>query len=140
MEQKFNKGDLVELPNGTRLLVVSVDAGDSENNDVNYWLSTTFETGGLVFVSEEDLTLVQAAKEYIEVNGHKVPKPLSVTEVESLEENSFIYIPEFSADDGAMEYWASEVTDDQVKSGVVFGELEDAIAMSKALLSAIPKQ
>lgn len=130
-EQKFNKGDLVEIvATGERLIV---------NDYLPDGSLTTIVTGYYCELPDIELKLIKPAKQYITVNGHKVPKPLSVAEVESLEDNDFIYMPDFSTDDLGMEYFSSEVTVEQIEAGTVFGELKDAIAMSKALLSAIPK-
>lgn len=133
-EQKFNKGDLVEHLDGTRLFVMASDSLLTKlaiyNDD---------EDKHCIEKLTKELKLIKPARQYITVSGHKVPKPLSVAEVESLGDDDFVYVPDFFTDDLGMEYFSFEVTVEQVEAGVVFGELKDAIAMSKALLSAIPK-
>lgn len=145
MEQKFNKGDLVELPTGVRMFFTSY----SDAVEGNVWLSCKESANCVDFmVGSDSLKLITPAKQYIEVNGHKVPKPLSYSEVKNLWINakSDIYsaVTGKELHDYFFCYRNADCIEESVMTsaltGFCYDNQEDAIAMSKALLSAIPKQ
>lgn len=139
-EQKFNKGDLVELPSGARLFVSGMADHDECGKTVTTY-SLCYEVDGykdLFSKNPEDLKLIKPAKQYITVNGHKVPKPLKIP-------TNLYYTPSLQTDDlydshgFDLNFPDDEFALRMVHHGLVFSTKEDAIAMSKALLSAIPK-
>lgn len=129
--EKFNKGDLVELPTGVRVFVAERIGNECA-------LAIGLEGYASVVCDKSQLKLIKPAKQYITVNGHKVPKPLIVKP----ENMATYYLVSLDVDLLYDEFkWDGSRYDQRIfDRGLCYKNKEDAIAMSKALLSAIPKE